>query len=132
MRISILLFTGLLVISAVSTCYYDSEEYLYPQLYQCDSTATITFEKSVLPILRNDCFECHSNKTAPGISNIKLENYDDVKARALKGRTPSNKGSLLGSISYSKDYKHMPEIKPKLEDCKITTIEKWIVADFPK
>ena len=115
----VLLRTGL-----VSSCYYDSEEYLYPRINEpCDST-NITFGLSVRSVLQNDCYSCHSNSNAVFGNNIKLEDYADVLSRA-------NDGSLLGSISHNPSYTPMPYGLEKLDDCKIAIIQKWIESGAP-
>jgi len=107
------------VILLVPGCYYDSEEYLYPQLgNQCDTT-NVTFGLSVKPLLESYCYGCHSNSTSSLGGNIRLEDYADVKTRA-------DNGSLLGSISYSAGFSPMPMGAAKLENCNIAIVQKWI------
>jgi len=128
MKIAAYLFPTLLVLCLLSTCFYDSEEYLYPQFNNlCDTTSGITFDKSVKPILNFDCYGCHSNKTAlKEGAGIKLEDYPDVKKKVTDGK-------LIGSITHSGCCSPMPWPlgASKLEDCKITIIQKWILSDAP-
>jgi len=120
----ILIPTGIIIILfSFSGCYYDSKEYLYPELGGCDTT-NVTYSVSVQSVL-DLCLGCHSNSNAASKGgNVKLQNYADVKASALSGK-------LLGSIKHSATYKPMPKNAAKLEDCKITIIEKWIDAGEP-
>jgi hypothetical protein len=116
--------TGMLLVCTallLSTCYYDSEEYLYPQVNNTCDTTQITFALGVKPILQNSCYSCHSNSTAAFGNNIRLQDYADVKSRA-------DNGSLLGSVSHAGGYAAMPQGAAPLEDCKITIIRKWIEA----
>lgn len=118
------IISGILVILTailLSTCYYDSEEYLYPRVNNTCDTTQVTFAHGVKPILQNSCFSCHSNATSAFGNNIRLEDYADVKSLA-------DNGSLLGSISHSGGYAAMPQGSAKLEDCKITIVRKWIEA----
>ncbi len=56
MKITIILFSTLIILILVSTCYYDSQEYLFPTVSsQCDSTGTIPYS-SVDSVLRVNCF----------------------------------------------------------------------------
>jgi len=105
---------------AISGCYYNSEEFLYPQVNnECD-TLNVTFTLSVQPILSNFCLSCHSNSTAASYGgNIRLENYDDVKLRA-------DNGSLLGSLSHANGFSPMPKGSSKLDNCQISVIQIWI------
>jgi hypothetical protein len=119
----LILFTILLTV-VVSSCYYDSEEYLYPSTSsQCDTT-NVTYSLSVVPIIQNNCLSCHSNSTASMGGNIKLEDYADVKLRADDHR-------LLGSVEHQSGYSPMPQGAKKLDDCKISTIRIWVNAGAP-
>lgn len=114
----------ILVASMLSACFYDSEEFLFPETDNTCDTTQITFALGVKPILQNSCYSCHSNSTSSLGNNIRLEDYADVKTRA-------DNGSLLGSISHSGGYAAMPSGSAKLEDCKITLIRKWIEDGAP-
>ncbi|HJZ39859.1 MAG TPA: hypothetical protein VJ203_05815 [Bacteroidales bacterium] len=121
--IVILFFTALFIF-LLSTCYYDSEEYLFPRTGNYCDTTNVTFALSVKPILQNSCYACHSNSTSSFGRNIRLEDYNDVIARVSDGH-------LLGSINHAPGYIPMPRGAPKLEDCKIIIIQKWIESGFP-
>ncbi len=112
------------VIMLVTACYYDSEEYLYPQLGNPCDTANVTFSLSVKPLLQSYCYGCHSNSTSSLGGNIRLEDYADVKIRA-------DDGSLYGSISHSGGFSTMPLGAAKLQDCKIALVQKWIDTGAP-
>lgn len=114
----------LCVIMLVPACYYDSEEYLYPQLGNPCDTANVTFSLSVKPMLQNFCYSCHSNSTSSLGGNIRLEDYADVKLRA-------DDGSLYGSISHSGGFSPMPMGAAKLQDCNIVLVQKWIDTGTP-
>lgn len=102
-----------------SSCFYDSEEYLYPQIDgQCD-TVNVSYSVSVRTILQANCYGCHSNATASFGNNIRLEDYADVKVKATDG-------TLLGSVNQTPGYVFMPLNALKLDACKITIIRKWI------
>lgn len=110
---------------AITGCYYDSKEYLFPQNSNGCDTTNITYNLSVKPILNNYCLSCHSNSTAASLGgNIKLENYVDVKLRA-------DNGSLLGSVKQAGGFSPMPKGSSKLDDCKLTIIQKWIDDGAP-
>jgi hypothetical protein len=108
-----------------SGCYYDSEEFLYPQISNTCDTTNVTYSQSVVPLLENYCLSCHSNSMAPSSGgNIKLENYADVKIQA-------DNHKLLGSVAHENGYSPMPLGASKLDDCKITTIRIWVNAGAP-
>jgi hypothetical protein len=118
------LMSSVLILFLISSCYYDSEEYLYPQISNTCDTSNYTYTGAVKPLLQNSCYSCHSNSTSGSGNGIKLENYTDVKLKA-------DDGSLLGSISHSQGYSAMPLNAPKLEDCKIVVVQKWIDSGAP-
>jgi hypothetical protein len=123
MKITLCMITvTLLILTSLSSCYYDSEEYLYPQTSnQCD-TIGITYSNSIVPLLNTYCLSCHSNSNAPSKGgNIRLEDYADVKARV-------DDHKLLGSVAYENGYSPMPMGASQLDNCKITTIRLWINA----
>ncbi|HEX3007018.1 MAG TPA: hypothetical protein VHO90_05320 [Bacteroidales bacterium] len=110
--VSLLFYTG---------CYWDNEEYLYPQIGGCDTTV-YTYSAGVQPILSSYCLTCHNNSSASSLGgNIKLGSYADVKAQADNGR-------LSGAINHASGFSPMPKGSAKLDDCKIVIIEKWIAA----
>lgn len=110
---------------AASSCYYDSQEYLYPQLSSSCDTTNVTFAGSVKPILENSCYSCHSNATAVSFGGaIKLQNYADVKLRV-------DDGKLIGSVKRLSGYSSMPKGSSQIESCKITTLDIWVKAGAP-
>ncbi len=110
---------------SLGSCYYDSEEFLYPQSAAPCDTININYSSSVRPALDNFCISCHSNITAPALGgNIRLEDYADVKARADDSR-------LVGSIFHKPGYSPMPKGASMLDDCTITMIKKWVDSGAP-
>ena len=124
-RFGVISTTGcIFILLLISACFYDSEEYLYPQIgNSCDTTA-ITFSGSVKPILQTYCYICHSNATSSFGNNIKLEDYTDVKIKV-------DDNSLFGSVNFSTGYSPMPKNSQKIDDCKIAIIKKWVEAGAP-
>lgn len=109
-----------MMIIGMNRCYYDSEEYLFPQTGNNCDTLNVTFSGSIVPLLENNCLSCHSNSTAAGLGgNIRLEDYADVKARA-------DDGKLLGTISHAGGFIPMPQGAPKLDECPINLVRIWI------
>ena len=106
-------------------CYYDNEEYLFPETNTSCDTIQVTYSASVAPILQQYCLSCHSNAKAGSFGgNIKLETWANVKLRV-------ENGSLLGAISHQGGYSPMPKGASKLNDCPIAVIQKWITAGSP-
>lgn len=117
MKPSLLLLASVITVIIVS-CYYDSEEALYPSLSSACDTASVTFSGTLIPILTNSCFSCHSNSTASSYgTNIRLENYADLKANAV---------AVQGSINYTGTYSHMPKNGGKLKPCSLRQFDIWV------
>lgn len=112
----------LLLFMGTTGCQYDKEELLYPQLFDCDTTAVVKYSTTVLPILRASCLNCHGGSFPSGA--IKLDTYEDLKVHALNGK-------LYGTITHNGSYPIMPRNAPKLSDCKIASIKRWIDAGAP-
>ncbi|HTX88660.1 MAG TPA: hypothetical protein VMC08_06705 [Bacteroidales bacterium] len=114
--------TGMLasVLAFSSGCYYDNEEDLYPQT-TCDTTH-VTYSGSVVPILQSNCYVCHSTALANG--GVILDTYVGVQVVVQNGK-------LWGAINHFNGFYPMPKDSPKLPDCNITVIKKWIDAGSP-
>lgn len=114
-----------MIILLCKSCYYDSEEYLFPTANTNCDTTQVTFSASVQPILQNSCLSCHSNNVSASLGgNIKLQDYSDVKIQADNGR-------LFGAIAHLNGVSPMPKGGQKLDDCKINVIKKWIDLGAP-
>lgn len=105
----------LLILSAVSACYYDVEEEIYPTL-ECN-TLNINYSEEVLSIISNNCYICHS--AASNFGNVTLEGYTALKTYVDNGR-------LLGVIRHESGFSPMPKNQPQLVECDIAKIETWI------
>ncbi len=116
MKKLLILFLGVV---AFSGCYYDKEDQLYPKPPGniCDTT-TAAFTKDVLPVMQQKCATsgCHAT-TAP--TGYNLSNYEGVKVAV-------NDGKLLGSIRHESGFSQMPKGMPKLDNCSISKIARWV------
>jgi hypothetical protein len=112
-----LVFVAIILV-LLGSCYYDSEEALYPSLNSACDTINVTFSGTIAPMLSNNCLSCHSNATAAASGNgIRLENYADVQTRAT---------AIAGSIKQSGTYSSMPKNGGKLKPCLITQFDLWV------
>jgi hypothetical protein len=105
---------------AISSCYYDSKEFLYPEINKCDP-ANITYKFCVTPILSNNCIGCHS-ASSPG-GGVNLDNYTDVKIYVINEK-------LMKSINHTGTYP-MPKNLPKLLASDIAILDSWVNAGAP-
>ncbi len=113
----------MLLLSAMSACYWDKESVLYPHGI-CD-TAAVTWRGTIQPIIQQQCayVGCHAGSGASG--GINLAGYTGVKAVA-------DDGSLVGSVAHEGNYSEMPRNGAKLPDCQIGQIRIWVAAGAPE
>ncbi len=108
-----------IIILSFTSCYYDSEEALFPKVnFQCDTT-NITFSVTIETILSNNCWSCHSNSNAPTYANgIKLQDYSDVVNQSNR---------ILGAIEHKiGPYMPPPNSAPMIDSCSINQFNKWV------
>jgi hypothetical protein len=100
----------------MNSCTKENEEDIAgSDLYCLDSL--VSYENNIRPILQNNCYECHS--TAIHTNDIILDTYEGVT-------TAINNGFVLPQINRDPGAAQMPFGRPKLSDCVIATIEKWV------
>lgn len=87
---------------------------------ECDTT-TVTYSKSIAPILTAKCKGCHQGSNPGG--GISLVTYTDAFAIAQNG-------SFYGSVIQDGSFSSMPK-GSKLPDCDIAKIRIWIAAGSP-
>ena len=114
-RQSWVLIVALLTVTASSSCYYDTEDKLYPGGCNTDN---VTYRGTVLPIIELECYSCHDALTQNG--GVNLEGYDHLLTWVANGK-------VLSAIRHESDFP-MPDGEPKLDTCTIAKIQKWIVA----
>jgi hypothetical protein len=84
----------------------------------CD-TLQFKYAANIRPILDNYCIGCHGGATPS--ANLDFTSYNIVRSQAINGRLP-------GAITHSAGYSPMPKNSPKLSECQITQVKKWIAA----
>ncbi|MFH1121085.1 MAG: hypothetical protein V1775_14800 [Bacteroidota bacterium] len=108
----------------VSSCYYDNEEFLYPDLpgVQCDTTG-ITYSGFVAPLLALNCNSCHSEVSPSG--NVVTSTYDGL-------RTVIESGRFRKAINHESGAQPMPQNGNKLSSCDLSKIDAWIIRGYPQ
>ena len=113
----------ILFLIIIFSCFYDSEESLYPVIGNICDTTNVTYTSSIVPLLQNNCLSCHSNINAASQGgNVHLQDYTDVN---------SNKTKILNSIKHLPGASPMPKGGAKLKDCLIQQVEIWINKGAP-
>ena len=104
-----------------TSCYFDKEERLYPDL-PCDTTSVMSYSEDVVPILSVNCYNCHSLVNAPIYGEgLVLEGYANLKLYILE-----NPDVLINSVKQNGQALAMPRGAAKLDKCSISNIEVWI------
>jgi mono/diheme cytochrome c family protein len=109
----------------ISSCYYDKEDLLYGNVNSgpcTDTTAIVSYSQKVVPMLQQQCYSCHTGSFPSG--GIVMGTYATDKAIGQNGK-------LYGSVNYSSGFSPMPKGMPKMSNCQIATIKKWIDAGMP-
>ena len=103
----------------IFSCTFYNEEDLFPDYAECD-TLNVTYSGTVVPVLVNNCYSCHSS-----------DNYEDNSAPLLEGyqnlEPYASNGILSGVINHKPGFQQMPRNRAKLSDCDIAKIDKWIL-----
>jgi hypothetical protein len=125
MKIAIILFSALIIMILASTCYYDSQEFLFPKISsQCDSTGTIPYA-SVDSVLKANCMSCHDGPSST--SGLDLSTYDKVHPYAITTKPGTQNPYLQGAIRRLAGFQPMPvPPAPQLDICGIRIIELWM------
>ncbi len=111
----IILFV-IIVVTAYG-CSWENEEILYPEPEACD-TLDASFAQDIVPILTNNCYQCHSNVNGPDFAfGITLEDYEDVSAES---------SIIVGAINLREGFPAMPKGGEQLDTCQIDIIEAWV------
>lgn len=110
-------FLFIMLLWAMTGCYYDKAELLYPGSANCSVPAAPSFNTDVMPILNSRCNNCHAGNSPSG--GISLANYTDVKKSVTNG-------SLMGSINWTSGFSPMPQGNSKIPSCEIQKIQTWI------
>jgi hypothetical protein len=117
--------TIVMMVLLISACKHSPDDNISPDdpnnpppidTIACDST-NVTYTGVVYPILKNNCISCHGGATPAG--GLDFTNYDDVAYTA-------ESGLLLGAIRHLPGFKPMPQNGPRLSECEIALIAKWV------
>ncbi|TGE27021.1 hypothetical protein [Hymenobacter metallicola] len=110
-------------LAMLSSCAYDNAEELFENqpTVACEVLST-TYSATISPILDQNCRTCHSSRFPSG--NVNLEGYTQVKRYA-------DSGLLVGVVSHADGFSPMPQGMPKLSDCDIARIKKWVEDKAP-
>lgn len=101
-----------------NSCYYDNEEYVYPNPTACDTTS-VTYSLTVAPIMTANCNGCHSS-SAPS-AGIITDSYAGLQPIIADGK-------FRGAINHLPGFSSMPQGGNKLSTCDLAKIDAWLNA----
>ncbi|RZK15363.1 MAG: hypothetical protein EOO56_23000 [Hymenobacter sp.] len=113
--------------SCLSACSYtNSADTIAP----CNLPTTVSYQLDVLPILKQQCYRCHSaDKYKVLTSNVlNMEDFASLKYYATPANGRNNVSYLVGNIRHDEGFIAMPYDGGKLSDCEIATIKAWVDA----
>ena len=105
-------------------CYYDNMEDVYPGnglFTPCDTTSVISYSNHIVPIIENNCINCHTGSSAN--AGVELNHYAGVSDAA-------NNGLLVGVTWHESGYTPMPP-NYQIDSCSLVQIKKWVLAGAP-
>ena len=112
----------ILVLSSpwIISCENQNEEDLFG-ITGCD-TSTVSWSQDIDPILAGRCHHCHYDNSP--ITPFSLQGYQNVLIRV-------NSGQLEAAVNHLPGSPQMPQDGPKLPDCELSKINKWIREGAP-
>lgn len=119
MCLKLMLFSVLATSLAITGCYYDNEDDLYPGESTCDTT-NVTYSTSVAPVFAAYCNSCHSGSSPSG--GIKTDSHSAVVTHITR---------IRGAINQQSGYLAMPYNSGKLPACDLNKIDIWIRLGMP-
>ena len=119
---------SLAVSVSLTSCYYDTEEELYPDSGSivCD-TVSVSYANDIVPIMNSKCSYSGCHAGANAAAGIPLETYAGVKEYI-----DADKARFISSIIWDGNASNMPKgASTKMIDCNINTIKAWINSGYP-
>jgi len=110
----------------------------HEQLTSDCNTQNMSYSQNVVPILKSNCYKCHSTGNSVGSYGHLLDSY-----ASLTQFTPRNDtiisvagdttiiSRLEGFITHTQGYIAMPYMDGKLDTCAIKQIQAWITQGAP-
>ena len=97
---------------------------------ECD-TRQMSYQYNIQPILKNNCYSCHSRGNTAGSYGILLDSYVSLVLPGWVNPLHADKSILIGDITHrppdsTYNYVPMPYMKHKLDTCSINQIAAWI------
>ncbi len=120
---AIVMLLAVLPVLFLSSC---TSEQLEPDC----TTQNLSYSQNIVPILKSNCYKCHSSGNSVGSYGHLLDNYDSLEP--FTHRDANTNLSFLGNvIIHTPGYPAMPYMGGKLDTCAIKQIQAWITQGHP-
>jgi len=100
-------------------CYNDKYDKLYPTGTVVCDTATVSFATDIKPLLTAKCGTTGCHNAATASAGYDFTTHTGAQPAALNGK-------LLGSVNWSPGFNAMPQNLPKLAQCEIDKLTRWV------
>ena len=118
-------------IVGLNSCYNDKYDKLYPapSAVTCDTSVTIKYATDIQPIITANCAVaggCHTSAGNAVTGGLDYAIFSNISGNAANG-------SLVSDINGTPTRGHnaMPLNLPKISDCDIKKITKWVNEGTP-
>lgn len=126
MRKRIFFSLSIIIISVAglnfSSCYYDNEAELYPNV-QCDTV--FTYNGRIKAIMDSQCARSGCHTEVEPEADLPLTTYTEVKMAV-------EDFLILCNIKQTSGCTPMPKNEPPIPACEIAAIEEWQRRGFPE
>jgi hypothetical protein len=82
----------------------------------------MSYKYNIVPILKSNCYGCHSTGNTTINVGIVLDNYDSLMVYV----NGNYMGYLEADITHKSGFVGMPYMRPQLDSCTINQILAWI------
>ena len=120
-----IIFLVVLSAAAISGCYKDNVDELYPGaglFTPCDTTSTMSYSTHIKPIMENYCYSCHSGNNPS--SGFNIDTHAALQHYALTNN------ELIGRLENLGTWNQMPQ-NFSLDPCQLRQFELWVAAGAP-
>jgi hypothetical protein len=121
-----------IVITFATLIFFFSGSCTHEQLAPNCDTQNMSYANNVVPILKSNCYKCHSEGNSVGSYGHLLDSYENLQpyttrdTTVIAGDTTIGISFLEGVITHAPGYIAMPYMAEKLDTCAIKQIIAWI------
>jgi mono/diheme cytochrome c family protein len=100
-----------------------------------DSSSADFFEKSIRPLLTENCYKCHSAESEKIKGGLRLDTRDGIRQGGDTGPAvvpgDPEKSLLIKAVRYADENLQMPPKGKKLTPAQVAALEEWVKMGAP-